>query len=415
VTGRRASGEGALSFNEAKQRWIGYVELPPHPDGRRNRRKITARTKKDAVARMRATENAAKGGAVTPTAKITVAHVLAAWLKAPHEWAPTTLANYQQATERICAHIGTVRIDRLTVGRVEDALAVQAEATDAERAAETKAPKGASRTYLVRQLNVLSQAIDWAARRGLVPAINPARVAQIPATANPVSEGRSLSADELTAFVAAADEYRLGVLAVVAVTIGLRPGEAAGLAWEHVDLESDPARLTVWQALRKAHTAGATVELAEPKRKARRARRTLALPAVAADALLRHRERQAAELEVADWPAEWDGLVFRTQVGTPVDAANLRRLVSQIAAAAGIDGTVTPYDLRHTAASQLADAGLSAEDVADVLGNTRVVARNTYIHVVRDVEVRGAAAMDQVLSGSKNGTRNGTRGPLGNP
>ncbi len=75
------------------------------------------------------------------------------------------------------------------------------------------------------------------------------------------------------------------------------------------------------------------------------------------------------------WPSRWEPLVFVTEAGTPLDPANVRRIVTRIAADAGIDGAVTPYTLRHSATSLLSAAGVPAELVADLLGHrdTRMV------------------------------------------
>lgn len=53
----------------------------------------------------------------------------------------------------------------------------------------------------------------------------------------------------------------------------------------------------------------------------------------------------------------------------PLDPANVRRAVRRIAGAAGIDGSVTPYDLRHTATSVLSATGVAPELLADLLGH----------------------------------------------
>jgi integrase len=78
------------------------------------------------------------------------------------------------------------------------------------------------------------------------------------------------------------------------------------------------------------------------------------------------------ELDIVDrllmgdrWPLKWLDLVFVTTNGTPIDAKRVRKLVSRLAAEAGIDGKVTPYDLRHTATSLLSAAGEPAEKLAD--------------------------------------------------
>jgi integrase len=103
------------------------------------------------------------------------------------------------------------------------------------------------------------------------------------------------------------------------------------------------------------------------------------------DALRDHRKRQIEErLLVGDrWPVEWSDLVFVSEMGTPLIASNLRRLVSTLASEAGIEGTVTPYSLRHTATSLLSASGVAPEILADLLGHkdTRMVHQH-YRHQV---------------------------------
>jgi integrase len=68
------------------------------------------------------------------------------------------------------------------------------------------------------------------------------------------------------------------------------------------------------------------------------------------------------------WPAEHDTLVFRSESGTPLDAANARRFARMVAVDAGIDH-LTPYELRHTHASILSDGGAHADALSDRMGH----------------------------------------------
>lgn len=64
-----------------------------------------------------------------------------------------------------------------------------------------------------------------------------------------------------------------------------------------------------------------------------------------------------------------------TFAGTPIDPANLRRLVRVWGRQARLDKQLTPYGLRRSACTILCDGGVRAELVADVLGHvdTRMV------------------------------------------
>ena len=75
------------------------------------------------------------------------------------------------------------------------------------------------------------------------------------------------------------------------------------------------------------------------------------------------------------WPRAWSSLVFVSENETPLDRSNTRRLIHKLAIEAEIEGTVTPYDLRHTATTLIAASGTSADHLADLLGHkdTRMV------------------------------------------
>ena len=120
---------------------------------------------------------------------------------------------------------------------------------------------------------------------------------------------------------------------------------ACGAAWERG--APDPA----------AHH-GVEVGARRGDTKPRRSRRTLALPARAVTALVLHRIRQAAVRAGAD--TRWcdRDLVSASEVGTELDAANVRRGFRRIARSAGLmAGERTPRELRHSFVSLLSDAG----------------------------------------------------------
>lgn len=110
--------------------------------------------------------------------------------------------------------------------------------------------------------------------------------------------------------------------------------------------------------------------------------RTLEMPDDVEVALGLHLSQMQDERELAgpEWPSEWQGLVFVSEVGAPLSDSNMRRLDASWADRAGI-GNVTPYDLRHTAATRLCEKGASRDELVDLLGHktTRMVDSH-YLH-----------------------------------
>jgi integrase len=185
---------------------------------------------------------------------------------------------------------------------------------------------------------------------------------------------------------------RLEALYTVALAVGLRQGEALGLRWQDVDLES--GTLTVRVALERAD---GRFRLAEPKTK--RSRRTIALPDVAIRALKAHRTRQSQErlLAGAEWRDAW-GLVFTNPSGAPLHGTNVTRGFRQV-----LDGASLPsqrfHDLRHACASLLLVQGIHARVIMETLGHSRIgLTMDTYGHVIPELQREAADKMDVLLA-----------------
>ena len=130
--------------------------------------------------------------------------------------------------------------------------------------------------------------------------------------------------------------------------------------------------------------------------KTKKSRRTLAIPQRCVDALLArwaHRQRQHTER------AQCDCLVFVSQVGTALDAHNVRRTFRKVVGAAGLTSKEwTPRELRHSFVSLLSDDGMPIEHIARLVGHTSTAVTETvYRQQIRPVIIEGAEAMDRIF------------------
>ena len=174
------------------------------------------------------------------------------------------------------------------------------------------------------------------------------------------------------------------------LTMGLRPGEVTGLPWDLVDL--DGAVLHVRQSLKREQGALVIGDVKTPK-----SRRSLAIPAIALVSLKKHRTEQVRErLALGSGRAD-SGLVFTSEVGTPLDPANVRRILTKVTDAAGL-GHWRPNELRHSAVSLLSAAGVPIEEIADLVGHdgTRMTT-GIYRHILSPVIDSGVQAMDEMF------------------
>ncbi len=140
-----------------------------------------------------------------------------------------------------------------------------------------------------------------------------------------------------------------------------------------------PPSVAVW---RSVHEGGDT--------KTAKSRRTLALPQAAVPALREHRKRQAEDRLAAGALWQDHGLVFASAVGTPLDAANVRREFRKVTEAAGLGPDRAPRDLRHTFVSLVSADGVPIEEIARLAGHNRTATTElVYRHELRPVITHG--------------------------
>jgi len=154
---------------------------------------------------------------------------------------------------------------------------------------------------------------------------------------------------------------------------GLRPGELAGLDVEHLDLERNLAR--VQQVMTRYGP--------KPYPKNSASERWVPFPQEVADLLWR-------------WVGDrGSGAVFTSPDGARLDDRNFaRRVWAPALEEAGVPACRV-YVMRHTAASWLAQAGVSSDEIADILGHSSTrITSTVYRHMRPGVHERVRAAWD---------------------
>jgi integrase len=133
--------------------------------------------------------------------------------------------------------------------------------------------------------------------------------------------------------------------------------------------------------------------------KTEKSRRTLEIPDDVAKAFKEHHAAQAKQKLQAGKTWQDNDLVFATSVGTPLDAANVRRSFRRITKAAGLGECWTPRELRHSFVSIMSDNGVTIEQIADLVGHrTTIVTQKVYRHQLKPVISTGATAMNVIFN-----------------
>lgn len=252
-----------------------------------------------------------------------------------------------------------------------------------QKLAEGLAPK------TVRYIRgTLRTALSQAARWGFI-ARNPANAVDGPRVER--FEIRPFTPDEARNFLVAIRGDRLEALYSVALTMGLRQGEALGLRWQDVDLEMGYMRID-----KQLQRIDGKFQLVEPK--THRSRRSLALPASIVASLRKHRDRQLSEQRTLGERWEQSDLVFTTDRGRPLDGTVVSHHFHRQLDRAGLPQRRF-HDLRHSCATLLLVQGVSPRVVMDVLGHSQIaLTMNTYSHVIPELKRHAADRMEELIT-----------------
>ena len=392
----RRNGEGNIRQRK-DGRWEARVWVFT-TDGREVRRSIYGATYdevRDALVRQKADTLA--GVRVSATA-LTVGDYLDFWLTniAAPRVRLSTLTSYRWlANTWIVPYLGTKKLARLRpmdirtfLAKLKNVCQCCARGKDAARVARGQAaqccaskPPRCCHAYLsdgsVRYAHrLLRAALEDAVADDLLTS-NPAKGLKISHRYR--AKFTPWTSDEATRFLSAAKSHRWYALYGVALSLGLRRGEALALRWSDLDLTDGVIR--VRQTLQR--TAG---QLRFGPVKTDGSDREVAVPPKLLSVLRRHQLRQQEEREAAGERWQENGLLFTTKIGTPIEPRNLNRHFYALCERAGVR-RIRIHDLRHSCATMLYDQGVTLDRIQDVLGHSSPnVNKTIYVEATRRVQ-----------------------------
>ena len=381
--------------------WTGAVSLGFDARGRRQRIKRKGRTKakvKEELAK--AIQDREQG--IKNASRYTVADAVNDWLEKGLKGraAKTLETNRFLAEQHVIPLIGGIKLKELTADHVDEWL------------------DGLTGKLSTRSLegvhSVLKRSIRQAQARDKVVR-NVAELVTTP-TGMAGRPSKALTLDQAREVLDAARSSPLYGYVAVSMLTGIRTEEARALRWDHVVAWT--GKSGGWQPVAVAgfgHRKRFAIYVWRSVRdggdtKTKRSRRTLELPKEATDALRETRKRQAEWRLKAGSAWQDHGLVFTSQVGTPLDASHVRRSYRAITRNAGVGENWTPRELRHTFVSIMSDREVRLEDIADLVGHTSTATtEEVYRHQLKPVITKGAETINTVFSMSNAPVRKASR------
>ena len=383
ATKQRGHGEGGIR-QRPDGTWEARISdgMKPDKQGKlvRARRSVYGKTRAEVAAKLKVALREQQQGLPATNERTTVGEFLATYLALIEPVVrPSTYRSYEQNIRLyLIPALGRRSLARLTPREVQAFLDAKAQET-------TRTGRPFSAASLQRMRAVLRQALGQAEAWDQLPR-NVAKLARPPKGAR--RRARILTAAQADALLAAIRGDRLETLYRVALTLGLRQGEVLGLRWERVDLAT--GTLAVREAMQRVKGVGLVA--VEPKSEA--GIREIKLPRFLVALLREHRQRQDAARGAATRWADRN-LVFCTRYGTPLDGPNVTRYFQRHLDRVGLP-QMRFHDLRHSAISFLAAAGVPLEVAQRIAGHSDArLTANVYRHILPEEHDRAAEAMDR--------------------
>jgi integrase len=368
---RRGYGEGSI-HQRPDGTWRATLSVGYGANGKRKRRDVYGKTKKEVQDELSKLQNAKTHGTLTTPSRTTISQFMQQWLDdvARVSVRDTTFHSYKGIVKNhITKHVGGVSLQKLLPTHV------QAMYSAMERNGASARLRQLTHAVLHR---ALKQALKWGlVTRNVCDAVDSPRVAK--------SEIRPLSVEQVGDLLAAAAGDRLESLYIVAIGTGMRLGELFGLQWSDINLKDGV--LSVRHTLTEV---GGKLTLTEPK--TAKGRRLVTLPQRVVDSLANHRKRAVASgLAGVPW-------VFTNSIGGPLRRSHFHRNDFKPMLKHAELPDIRFHDLRHTSATLLLTQGIHPKVVQERLGHAHIsLTLDTYSHVVPSMQADAATRMDAML------------------
>jgi integrase len=425
---RAPNGASSIYWSEYDSCWVGRVTMGVRDDGRPDRRTIKRKSESDVIRAVRDLERQRDSGRVTKSGRAwTVEKWLTHWVEkiAAPAVRRTTMVGYRSSVyNHLIPGVGAHRLDKLRPEHLETLYVILQKPKD-------KKGKGLSAGTAHLAHRTLRAALNEAVRRRHI-AENPAKIAKPPRVEE--EEIVPFTVEEARRILDTAKHTRNGTRFVVALTLGLRRGEALGLQWPDIEIswghgcaKTSECRESPAYACPLRQVASATMTIRRavqqfvwqhgcpdnapcgrrygahcPERhsggvvttdvKSRAGRRTVGIPQQLALAIEQHREQQAAERTRAGDLWRDEGWVFTNRLGGPVHPTVDYDAWKSLLDKAKVR-TARLHDARHTAATMLLVLKVPLPAVMEIMGWSDASIAKRYMHVPKEFL---AAIADQV-------------------
>lgn len=356
--GRNRNGVGGVR-KLRENLFQGTIQLAPG-----DRRYVSGHTRQEAEEQLAKLRVLYQQGQLPTKSNRTVREYLRSWLETDVKpsVAPRTYENYELNVRRLEPLIGSVRLDALKPDHLK-------------RAYRDLEQKGLS-ARSVQQVHRTVRAAFRQAVRSEYLFRDPTYGVTLPRAQE--REKTILTPDQVRILFSATEDHYLYPLWVILVTTGIRVGEALGLQWR--DLNLDTATMMIRRQAQPQRGLG--MVLSEPK--TAESRRVVPLPPGTLIALRKQQVSRREQFDVLGLPWHEGSQVFATVDNRLIHTSSVNKSFHRAVSKAGLPDC-HPHELRHTLSSFIQSRGRTERETQELLGHASAsTTRNIYTHVMPD-------------------------------
>jgi integrase len=346
--------------------------------GKQIQRSITGKTQKEVVKKLKEATTAIDEGTYTAPSKMTVAQWMDIWTA---EYLggvkPRTVDNYKGVVRsRIKPGLGAIKLEALTPHTIQSYYNSLTK--------EGLAPKTVKNIH-----GIIHKAMQQAMANGYIK-LNPADSCVLPRAER--KELKPMDEDKITAFLKAIPGHKFEDLFTVTLFTGMREGEALGLLWDCVDLDS--ATITIDKQLQLIRGSRGQYQMVPTKNSKGR---TISIAPYVVSVLRRVKRKQLENRLRYGECWEQSGFVFTDELGHHLSASSVYKAFKAVMEEIGSPETRF-HDLRHSYAVAAIKSGDDIKTVQENLGHaTAAFTLDVYGHVTAKMKQESAARMEQFI------------------
>ncbi len=380
---KRGNNEGTIRKRN-DGRWEAVYTVGYKANGSRIRHSIYGESRKEVSVRLHEILQQIENEEYVEPQKLTVGDWLDEWWKTyclPFKKTSTATGYESCIVWHLKPYIGHRQLQGLRAEHIQ--------AVVNALVSEGKAPSTVRKAYAVLRL-----ACEQAVVNDILPR-NPAKRIILPKKTQ--REIMFFTLDEQRRFINALPEDASGRALYFILGTGLRLAELSGLRWS--DIQEN--QFTIAQTIRRNRNFDESdprrtfLQVSTPKTKA--SRRTIPLTPKLKEILAEQKRQQAQSRILAGSKWQEHGLVFTTELGTPLEGRNITRTLHRVLKEAGIE-QLGVHALRHTFATRAMEAGMDLRTLSEILGHANItLTLQLYAHSTTESKRNAMKSMEVFL------------------